>query len=92
MTDIKTVGKHTPGPWTVGGDNVVYDEKHRDPICDTSFRCDEVSSANSKLIAAAPDLLEALEEIMSSYDPYEPICEENAQLARKAIARARGES
>lgn len=59
--------KHTPGPWeasqwrvchSVGGDIGV--------ICDTANNAKtrtEENMANAKLIAAAPELLEALEEL-----------------------------
>jgi len=88
-------GKPTPGPWakaetrtegfviTSRTDLVVHsvDEYgHYGPI---------KSSANADLIAAAPDLLEALEHLLlySNQGTLHPVAAHNA---RKAIARARG--
>lgn len=57
--------KHTPGPW-IGG-TVKFPDGHKvhmvtpkfgDPICTPS------SGANARLIAAAPDMLEALENVV----------------------------
>lgn len=45
--------KHTPGPWIVKNKNVVTNS-------DFNFVCSE---ANARLIAAAPEMLELLEEI-----------------------------
>jgi hypothetical protein len=56
---------HTPGPWVIGrrGKRNVYSSSVATPIC----MCDsmqesslEEEQANARLIAAAPDLLEAL--------------------------------
>ncbi len=60
--------KHTPGPWTLesrGWDNqLVYGQDDRVPgdrrfIADVSLMFDG-AEANARLIAAAPELLEAL--------------------------------
>jgi hypothetical protein len=65
------MSKHTPGPWTRGFGNHVYQGDRPDPanlgrlvaVCEPSTRTkgdwDQVW-ANAKLIAAAPELLEAL--------------------------------
>lgn len=66
--------KHTPGPWTFTayGEgrptpefDVVYIESDGKPIAkiDTDFRRQSEARANAKLIAAAPDLFEALEKL-----------------------------
>lgn len=47
---------------------------------------DDESEANAKLIAAAPDLLEALQAIIARLDPYDYPDEQN--MARAAIAKA----
>jgi hypothetical protein len=61
--------KHTPGPWHHIGDGMVYAEPSFDDvearfICDTDTgqlaRVSDEDKANAQLIAAAPDLLEAL--------------------------------
>lgn len=65
--------KHTPGPWKIEGPNLnhkdqfryaVYTNTEVKPkwICELEFYSDqgtETDKANAKLIAAAPDLLEA---------------------------------
>lgn len=51
---------------------------------------DEESFANSKLIAAAPDLYEALESIVRAVEKMG--CEGSMlELAKQALSRARGE-
>jgi len=49
--------------------------------------------ANARLVAAAPDLLESLEEMVSQFDQFGLIdCEERAiKEARAALAKATGE-
>ena len=91
--------KHTPGPWQACdvGDYSDYDGRCR-VILGNDLRIAVVlgdhdeSAANARLIAAAPDLLEELEDMVSlveylmndSYDS-----KETAE-ARAAIARAKG--
>lgn len=66
------MSKHTPGPWIVDADGDVSPEGTRDVgICHLMpidggperYRYAEVTTANAKLIASAPKLLEALESI-----------------------------
>lgn len=60
--------KHTPGPWTTEidnkelyGGNLVFDANHN-MICDCNIMISESQDkANAKLIAAAPELFEALQ-------------------------------
>lgn len=57
---------HTKAPWHTGGSNnsIVYD-KNGWAVCNAvtlhSIRSEKEQEANAKLIAAAPELLEALE-------------------------------
>jgi hypothetical protein len=70
------MSKHSPGPWKVGTYN--GDVGHRqnavrsadgDMIADCGWRFDEdVISANTKLIAAAPELLNAVRFLLSNPD------------------------
>lgn len=100
-------GRHTPGPWFVGerGRNsagieigpryrdgyginsiaYVEDEAHEDLSLDEE-------DANAALIAAAPNLLEALEQIVLDLEDEDcgvPVSE-MVKTARVAIAKARG--
>ena len=90
--------KHTPGPW-------VWDSHYDDlrPLwySEMSQGCgylswdnDETRDANAHLIAAAPDLLEALEAIVATWDgpKYNHFMADNIDLARAAIAKAKGQT
>lgn len=85
---------HTKGPWAIEKES----ESHS--IVNRSFEGDEwciaevykqtdMAIANANLIAAAPDLLDALEALVSVLDPYDYPDEQGP--ARAAIAKARGE-
>ncbi len=48
--------------------------------------------ANARLIAAAPDLLEALEDFVAAYSPHDPgSITFELDNAKRVIAKARGE-
>lgn len=97
------MSKHTPGPWVINHSGLQeptgdYDHIHAESnralqaICKVVRRHD--SKANAKLIAAAPDLLEALEALLdwgrdwtSPNDPHSP--HELLVNACTAIAKAR---
>ena len=90
---------HTPGPWqaiewtchapttVVVDDDAVVTKKRVVADCDTT--------ADARLIAAAPDLLVALEEMVKAFNVYAPKYgsgEYNCVIdARAAIAKATGE-
>lgn len=84
------MSKHTPGPWRVVEDRVpasleVYAGKTA--IAECWRRADALTElANARLIAAAPDLLEALEFVIRGV----PDTWEGVQKARAAIAKATG--
>lgn len=95
--------KHTPGPWRLGeirDDQIDIDAKRHGALARVAWLMDEdkllgknspEQEANARLIAAAPELLEALEDLE---------CEASAELdpttslniaiecARAAIAKA----
>lgn len=84
------MNKHTPGPWRVVEDRApssleVYAGKTA--IAECWRRADvETEIANARLIAAAPDLLKALEFVIRGV----PDTWEGVQKARAAIAKATG--
>jgi hypothetical protein len=66
--------KHTPGPWEIDGEYVqqvgqtglaICDVMNMDVGGDKGWHSGPVTQANKHLIAAAPDLLEALEDLKS---------------------------
>jgi hypothetical protein len=102
---------HTPGPWHNG--NVlgnwwkIYDENGcfiasaNDPSPAPNHKADgfDIAHANARLIAAAPDLLEALDRLVwecdtnNGYDSNLEGSEHDAiEAARAAIAKAKGQS
>lgn len=62
--------KHTPGPWIVNYDGLNIDTKQDGGIEQVArvSRTNEEREANARLIAAAPDLLDALKEIEERAD------------------------
>lgn len=95
---------HTPGPWRVGVPNI-RDEaevgihgpgEYGFIICDMQLDGydEKTQKANTNLICAAPDLLEALELSVSEYErlPHSLGYEfTHLPSMRAAIARAKGE-
>lgn len=97
---------HTPGPWHIayggrdGDDYAVIGSKHADQaICNLEPR--GYNPANARLIAAAPELLEACQNLLRHYAPNALTCNDwylsgNSQTdailrqARDAIAKAKG--
>ena len=96
--------KHTPGPWRVveGMLRFVMDARDR-AICEIAHSRDFTKpapdgAANARLIAAAPDLLEALEACLDDDYAFNSRTKDRAAAlidakhnARVAIAKARGE-
>ena len=82
--------KHTPGPWRHGIRGVCTYDGH--------LICESVTPANARLMAAGPEMLEALREIeegsgafSTDYLQHAANCIENMrELARVAIAKATG--
>ena len=88
---------HTPGPWIVNLDDTVYQAgKGGRRICDCELSPphlrpaapNETDKANARLIAAAPDLLAALESLLDHCGD-EPFDIEVCNNARAAINKAR---
>ena len=88
--------KHTPGPWNriiADGYTVRHPQIYSDtgPVANATWlgdgRLDELN-ANARLIAAAPDLLEALKRC--KFDSLNMTLEDR-EFCRAAIARATGD-
>jgi hypothetical protein len=96
--------KHTPGPWVVGDDlgashDTVWSGRDDSMICSAAFHGREMTAANARLIAAAPDLLAVAEVIHGALMRATTICgkmtikdlvEEVGPALEKAIAKAEG--
>lgn len=94
--------KHTPGPWNAveleDGNIVTGNTRHCGNVCELDLGAE--SAANARLIAAAPELLEALEKCEQALSAYQVECgpvmtsgidaEEVTKAARAAIKKARG--
>ena len=58
------MSKHTPGPWKVSSSGNDIENAYGAGVC--ALYADESSEANARLIAAAPELLEALERLVAA--------------------------
>lgn len=99
------MSEHTPGPWRVAGVHIASTTERVVASCypqdflkdDVMMRLESVDtcSANARLMAAAPDLLEALRAMQEALTEYKlrdikkrfRLCLADAQ-ASKAIAKA----
>jgi len=91
--------KHTLGPWKYSSDlsAIVFIDvqQHKIKVI-ADFGKIEHHTENARLIAAAPDLLEACKNLMASYEDLHPTLFEDENLefspeimmARQAIAKA----
>ena len=89
--------KHTPGPWYVFNETAVRSRNQHPAVakCDTTHGLGvwaDVERANARLIAAAPDLLAALENILSRFDDDNlKLTVDAIQESRAAVKKAKGE-
>jgi hypothetical protein len=91
--------QHTPGPWRVTAAKVMAENGRAICLIENRKLHEgfQESSANARLIAAAPDLLAALiafDNAFSHYCEGDPDSDEVSALyqAREAIAKATGET
>lgn len=89
-----STNKHTPGPWT---EHTFADEKFVEiragggcRIVAHVFLDNGNREANARLIAAAPELLEALLAFVATFDGVEVTPGGDVAKARAAIAKATG--
>ena len=89
------MNNHTPGPWlSRGKSDSVHESSDTHPYGCQIFRFAEdqgPSDDDLNLILSAPDLLEALSEIINDGGKF-VMTSETHRKARAAIARARGEA
>ena len=89
--------KHTEGPWSAAEPRHNYDTVIRGPkgepiaLALIAGYTKQEGTANAALLAAAPDLLEALEEMVDLVELMCPFDGPQQRNARAAIARATGE-
>jgi hypothetical protein len=93
---MNTNTKHTPGPWRAEKDETaeVWDIKcNLGTVAMTDDLSPKTNEANARLIASAPELLEALKNLVSMGWNDSPLCkvyEKEIQAAEKAISQAEG--
>jgi hypothetical protein len=84
---------HTPGPWRIvnaGSAVFAHDGVMTASVYPADLWKKDEMLANARLIAAAPELLEELKDLVAFFDPNGPLAE-NVKSARAAIAKATGE-
>jgi hypothetical protein len=89
---VPTGARFTPGPWhVVEGHSIVSIKADGIDIADTSSKryyqsFDQTDRANAHLIAAAPDMFEALEAVVAT----SPIEDSVLPMVLAALSKARG--
>lgn len=86
---------HTPGPWTVGSGHYICSEEGVDGFVIAQVFGGKKSKEDESLIAAAPDLLAALDTLLKAYRVAVKLRDPNTDdtftvQARNAIAKATG--
>lgn len=81
------MSKHTPGPWSERNGRIFQIDREELTIADVARAFDgDYSPSNARLIAAAPDLLEALEYAIKQVPELATV-----PGIAAALAKARGE-
>lgn len=84
--------KHTEGPWTIVGDDMLGTMSvlaGSKGVCDLRTR-NEAANENAQLIAAAPELLEALELVLADNRLMNALNKQQARAVLDAVAKATG--
>ena len=90
------MSEHTPGPWTgITGQTTQFGSIHTDDTRIATVEPDftEETEANIRLIAAAPDLLAALGDMIVQFQENEQYSDDDAKVvayAREAYGKAGG--
>ena len=96
MENVRTKSSFTPGPWSVvepytDAPNLPLIGHAVDAVQTTIIaQLQSTDDANARLIAAAPDLAEALRELVgcAQYLPFDPMLERAIAQGRAALAKA----
>lgn len=95
---MMTERKWTPGDWYIDGYRETRDGGYVEVksekfhwVCSVTDYSDGTAKPNAHLIAAAPDLYEALEALVRDYDIGEMTDTPELDAANAALAKARGE-
>ena len=84
------MSKHTPGPWEPLKDSYgqlsIFARSIKDFVCGVTRKCE----ADARLICAAPDLLEALKEMVEMWEDDPSYGVDIARKAHAAIKKAEG--
>lgn len=93
-TEAKAVG-HTAGPWHLRGDTVLVTPRLQIAQMDRCNKHPDTAKANARLIAAAPELLEACRAVLESEestlgDGGSVIGDQYRSLIQAAIDKAEG--
>jgi ATP:corrinoid adenosyltransferase len=81
-------GKHTPGPWLAAGKHITQDDGGVIAYTTAYAKPTPRQLADARLIAAAPDLLEALQEVLKHEKWHAAVADEVTPAARAAIRKA----
>lgn len=90
--------EHTPGPWVVSGDYIQAEIEAEKENYDEAWICQwgaYSNKANANLIAAAPDLIEALENLAEHVENKDGNFTMRAHFLKEAFAainKARGKA
>ena len=83
---MTTQTQHTPGPWVSDAHLVLTSDDYSIATVRSKSLTAEETNANAMLMAAAPEMLEALELTISK----DMLSGETRDIATAAIAKARG--
>lgn len=85
--------QHTPGPWFHGDTGQIWSNEHRIGVAYlTDYAKRLPQEANAKLIAAAPEMLDALKALMHAYASREfHVLMEARERAKELIAKLTAE-
>jgi hypothetical protein len=92
--------KHTPGPWILrSAGEILHGVPHPFDFVEVSKlryvtaegKSEREANANARLIAAAPDMLNALLDVLDFWDDPNMSMSELKERVRDAIAKAQGE-